>query len=111
MAVEAKASKSSLKPRPASPAAASATPLAPTDLVYHAAATGGGGRSDYVRRWLFKILAALSLVLIRQRPGSAKGVVFITLEDEFGVCNLVVWPKALEIYRSIVMGARLSFRW
>jgi error-prone DNA polymerase len=36
------------------------------------------------------------VVLVRQRPGSAKGVVFITLEDEFGVCNLVVWPKVLE---------------
>jgi error-prone DNA polymerase len=52
-------------------------------------------------------VSVAGIVLVRQRPGSAKGVVFITLEDEFGVCNLVVWPKALERYRAIVMGARL----
>ncbi|HYN00732.1 MAG TPA: OB-fold nucleic acid binding domain-containing protein, partial [Aestuariivirgaceae bacterium] len=54
-----------------------------------------------------KAVSVAGIVLVRQRPGSAKGVVFITLEDEFGVCNLVVWPKALEAYRAIVMGARL----
>jgi error-prone DNA polymerase len=47
------------------------------------------------------------IVLIRQRPGSAKGVVFITLEDETGVANLVVWPDTMEKYRKVVMGARL----
>jgi error-prone DNA polymerase len=47
------------------------------------------------------------VVLVRQRPGSAKGVVFLTLEDEFGVCNVVVWPDVLEAHRAIVMGARL----
>ncbi|WP_265587608.1 error-prone DNA polymerase [Sphingomicrobium arenosum] len=47
------------------------------------------------------------LVLIRQRPGSAKGVCFTTIEDETGVANLVVWPDAFEAYRPIVMGARL----
>ena len=47
------------------------------------------------------------LVLIRQRPGSAKGVVFITLEDETGVANLVVWPDVFAKQRKIVMGARL----
>ena len=36
------------------------------------------------------------LVLVRQRPGSAKGVMFITLEDETGIANLVVWPKVFE---------------
>jgi error-prone DNA polymerase len=51
--------------------------------------------------------ATAGLVLIRQRPGSAKGVVFSTLEDESGIVNLVVWPKLLERYRSIVMAARL----
>ena len=49
------------------------------------------------------------VVLVRQRPGSAKGVVFITLEDETGVANLVVWPKTLEAYRKIIMGGRLLF--
>jgi error-prone DNA polymerase len=52
-------------------------------------------------------VSVAGIVLVRQRPGSAKGVVFITLEDEVGVCNLVVWPKALEAYRAVVMGARL----
>ncbi|QNM81919.1 error-prone DNA polymerase [Sphingomonas sabuli] len=47
------------------------------------------------------------LVLIRQRPGSAKGVCFITVEDETGVANLVVWPDAFDQYRKVVMGARL----
>ena len=47
------------------------------------------------------------LVLIRQRPGTAKGVVFMTLEDETGVCNVIVWPHVLEKYRPVVMGARL----
>jgi error-prone DNA polymerase len=47
------------------------------------------------------------LVLIRQRPGSAKGVCFITLEDEAGIANLVVWPDRFAAQRSVVMGARL----
>ena len=47
------------------------------------------------------------VVLVRQRPGSAKGVVFLTLEDEFSVCNVVIWPDVLEAHRAIVMGARL----
>ncbi|WP_309601548.1 error-prone DNA polymerase [Sphingomonas sp.] len=47
------------------------------------------------------------LVLIRQRPGSAKGVCFITLEDETGVANLVVWPDKFAAQRNVVMGARL----
>ena len=54
-----------------------------------------------------KGLSIAGLVLIRQRPGSAKGVVFITLEDETGVANLVVWPDVFEKQRKIVMGARL----
>jgi error-prone DNA polymerase len=47
------------------------------------------------------------LVLIRQRPGSAKGVCFITLEDETGIANLVVWPDKFAAQRAVVMGARL----
>jgi error-prone DNA polymerase len=46
------------------------------------------------------------LVLVRQRPGTAKGVIFMTLEDEAGVANLIVWPKAFERLRAIVIGAR-----
>ena len=47
------------------------------------------------------------VVLVRQRPGSAQGVVFVTLEDEFSIANIVVWPKTLETFRAAVMGARL----
>jgi len=47
------------------------------------------------------------VVLIRQRPGTAKGVVFMTLEDETGIANAVIWPQVLERYRKVVMGARL----
>ena len=54
-----------------------------------------------------KRLSIAGLVLIRQRPGSAKGVVFITIEDETGIANLVVWPDVFGRQRKIVMGARL----
>ncbi len=47
------------------------------------------------------------VVLVRQRPGSANGVVFMTLEDETGIANVVVWPKIMERFRKEVMGARL----
>ena len=47
------------------------------------------------------------VVLIRQRPGSAKGVCFITLEDESGVVNLVIWPDLMARQRKVIMGARL----
>ncbi|WP_424983530.1 error-prone DNA polymerase [Maritalea sp. S77] len=47
------------------------------------------------------------VVLVRQRPGTAKGVVFVTLEDETGVTNVIVWKKILEKYRKVVMGAKL----
>ena len=47
------------------------------------------------------------LVLVRQKPGSAKGVCFITLEDEVGVANLVIWPKLFEHFRPVIMSARL----
>jgi error-prone DNA polymerase len=51
--------------------------------------------------------AVAGVVLIRQRPGSAKGVVFMTIEDETGIANVVVWAKTLERFRRVVMGARL----
>jgi len=46
------------------------------------------------------------LVTCRQRPGSAKGVVFMTIEDESAVANAIVWPKVFERARPIVLGAR-----
>jgi error-prone DNA polymerase len=54
-----------------------------------------------------KRLSIAGLVLIRQRPGSARGVVFISIEDETGIANLVIWPDVFEKQRKIVMGARL----
>ncbi len=52
-------------------------------------------------------ITVCGLVLVRQRPGSASGVIFITLEDETGVCNVVVWPKAFERFRRAIVTARL----
>jgi error-prone DNA polymerase len=49
------------------------------------------------------------LVLIRQRPGSANGVVFVTLEDETGIANLIVWPNTLERFRRAALGATLLY--
>jgi error-prone DNA polymerase len=46
------------------------------------------------------------LVLVRQRPGTAKGVIFMTIEDEAGVANIIVWPKVFERMRALVIGAR-----
>jgi error-prone DNA polymerase len=54
-----------------------------------------------------KRVRCAGVVLVRQRPGSANGVVFMTLEDETGIANIVVWPKVMEHFRKEVMGARL----
>jgi error-prone DNA polymerase len=47
------------------------------------------------------------LVLVRQRPGSAKGVLFITLEDESGIANLVVWPSLFERQRRLILSSSM----
>jgi len=54
-----------------------------------------------------RFVRCAGVVLVRQRPGSAKGVVFMTIEDETGIANIVVWPKVMEQFRKEVMGARL----
>jgi error-prone DNA polymerase len=54
-------------------------------------------------------IAIAGLVLIRQRPGSANGVVFVTLEDETGIANLIVWPNTLERFRRAALGAMLLY--
>jgi error-prone DNA polymerase len=54
-------------------------------------------------RWLW----TAGLVLVRQRPGSAKGVMFLTLEDETGIVNAVVWPSTFERQRRILMTASM----
>ena len=47
------------------------------------------------------------LVILRQRPGTAKGVIFITLEDETGVVNVIVWRNIYEAFRRAVISGRL----
>lgn len=47
------------------------------------------------------------LVLVRQRPGTASGVVFATLEDETGIANIVIWSKAFETHRRVILASRM----
>ena len=54
-----------------------------------------------------KFVKIAGLVLFRQRPGTAKGTIFITMEDETGAANLIVWPKVAETYRRAVFGAKV----
>jgi error-prone DNA polymerase len=73
-------------------------------------------RQDLARRRIMTRIEAVAsrdrswvhiagLVLVRQRPSSAKGVMFITLEDESAVANVVVWEKVFEKYRRVVLGS------
>jgi error-prone DNA polymerase len=52
-------------------------------------------------------LSVSGLVLVRQKPGSAKGVMFITLEDETDIANLIVWPSLFDKLRRIILGAQM----
>jgi error-prone DNA polymerase len=61
-------------------------------------------RGDDLRQDMTVTVAGL--VLVRQRPGTAKGVIFMTLEDETDIANIIVWPKAFEQNRRTVMTAR-----
>ena len=56
--------------------------------------------------WNLPRVTVAGLVLVRQRPGTAKGVLFMTIEDETGVANAIIWPKIFEAQRAIVIGAR-----
>jgi error-prone DNA polymerase len=56
-----------------------------------------------------RLLSIAGLVLIRQRPGSANGVVFVTIEDETGIANLILWPAVLERFRRTALGATLLY--
>jgi error-prone DNA polymerase len=47
------------------------------------------------------------VVLVRQRPGSASGVVFATIEDETGIANIVIWPAVMERFRRAVLGSQV----
>ncbi|ABQ28905.1 error-prone DNA polymerase [Acidiphilium cryptum] len=52
-----------------------------------------------------KFLETAGIVLVRQRPGSARGVMFITIEDETGIANLVIWPNLYEKQRLIILSS------
>jgi error-prone DNA polymerase len=74
---------------------------------------------DDLRKWKFfscceaheardgRRLDAAGLVLVRQRPGSAEGVVFLTLEDESGVLNVIIWKDIFEKYRRVVLAGQM----
>jgi len=79
----------------------------PLSFVRGDLARRGFRKTDILPTWQQnRWIKIAGLVLVRQRPGSAKGVVFATLEDETGIANVIVWPKVLEKYRPIVLGAR-----
>jgi error-prone DNA polymerase len=63
------------------------------------------GRLDEVANG--RRLSVCGIVLIRQRPGTAKGVIFMTIEDETGSANIIVWKDVFARYRPVVLGARL----
>jgi error-prone DNA polymerase len=52
------------------------------------------------------VITVAGLVLVRQRPGTSKGVVFMTLEDETDIANIIVWPKVFAANRRTVMTSR-----
>jgi error-prone DNA polymerase len=54
-----------------------------------------------------KRLTTAGLILVRQRPGSANGVIFLTLEDETGVANVIVWPDVFKRFRKVILSSRL----
>ena len=53
------------------------------------------------------LVTVAGLVLVRQRPGTAKGVIFLTLEDETGVSNIVIWEKTYQAHRRAIVTGRL----
>ncbi len=74
-----------------------ATPLAP--------ASWPAARLEHCRN--DSRVTVAGLVILRQRPGTAKGVIFLTLEDETGIANIIVWRKTYETYRRAVIAGRL----
>ncbi|ABG31534.1 hypothetical protein CEP88_19360 [Roseobacter denitrificans] len=52
-------------------------------------------------------VAVAGIVILRQRPGTAKGVIFLTLEDETGVVNVIVWRNIYEKFRRAVIAGRM----
>ena len=54
-----------------------------------------------------RVVTVAGLVLVRQRPGTASGVIFASLEDETGLANIIIWPKVFEANRAVVLGSRM----
>ena len=54
-----------------------------------------------------RLVTVAGIVLVRQRPGSAKGTMFATIEDETAHANLIVWPAVFETHRRVVLAARM----
>ncbi len=52
-----------------------------------------------------RLVTVPGIVLVRQKPGSAKGVMFITIEDETGVANLIIWPSVFQMQRRVILSA------
>ena len=66
-----------------------------------------GDRAATERAQEGRSLSVSGLVLVRQKPGSAKGVMFITLEDETDIANLIVWPSLFDKLRRTILGAQM----
>jgi len=69
------------------------------DLRRQRIVTCAEGQQDRDGCWL----QTAGLMLVLQIPGSAKGVIFITIEDETGITNLVIWPKLYERQRRVIL--------
>ena len=54
-----------------------------------------------------KLVTVAGLVITRQRPSTASGVIFATLEDETGIANVIIWPKLFERYRRETLASSL----
>jgi error-prone DNA polymerase len=79
----------------------------PAQFLRHDLNARGIRQNDALRRIRSGTRVRISgLVTCRQRPGSANGVVFMTIEDETAVANVIVWPKVFERLRPIVLSAR-----
>ena len=88
----------------------------PLSLLRHNLSHGDSLRSQKIRYSTAReitqaadrqLARAAGLVVGRQRPGTATGVVFVTLEDETGNINVVVWPQLVEAQRRELLGSRL----
>src|SRR5262249_11927522 len=75
------------------------------DLARLGAMRNADHRGEHLRN--DQMVTVAGLVLIRQQPGTAKGVIFMTIEDETDIANIIVWPKVFAANRRIVMTSRL----